>query len=105
MDVASATPSKEETMRALILAAAMLYPLAAYAQAPAPRSGGGGGVGASVDTPTAPQGNAPPGTPSGETAGDRALRDAGGQNALGKTETPLTAVPGNTTAPDSGVRK
>jgi len=105
MAVASATPSKEETMRALILAAAMLYPLAAYAQAPAPRSGGGGGVGASVDTPTAPQGNAPPGTPSGETAGDRALRDAAGQNALGKTETPLTAVPGNTTAPDSGVRK
>jgi len=91
-------------MRAIILAAAVLYPLAAYAQAPAPRSGGGG-VGASVDTPNAPQGKAPPGTPTGETAGDRALRDAAGQNALGKTETPLTAVPGNTTAPDSGVRK
>jgi hypothetical protein len=92
-------------MRAMILAAAMLYPLAAYAQAPAARSGGGGGVGASVDTPTTPQGKAPPGTPTGETTGDRALRDVAGQNALGKTDTPLTAVPGNTTGQDSGVRK
>jgi len=92
-------------MRAIVLAASVLCPLVAYAQAPAPRSGGGGGVGTSVDTPTAPQGTAAPGTPTGETAGDRALRDAAGQNVLGKTETPLTAVPGNTTAPDSGVRK
>ncbi len=97
-------------MRAVILATPMLClmglgSLAAYAQVPAPGSGGGGGVGASVNTPTTPQGKAPPGTPAAETAGDRALRDAAGQNALGKTETPATAVPGNTTAPDSGVRK
>ena len=97
-------------MRAIVLATPVLClvglgSLAAYAQAPKPGSGGGGGVGASVNTPTTPQGKAPPGTPSAETAGDRALRDAAGQNVLGKTETPLTAVPGNTTAPDSGVRK
>ncbi len=97
-------------MRTLILAAPVLSllalrPLASYAQVPAAGSGGGGGVGASVTAPTTPQGKAPPGTPTAETAGDRALRDAAGQNALGKTETPLTPVPGNTTAPDSGVRK
>jgi len=58
-----------------------------------------------VATPTTPQGKAPPGTPTAETSGDRALRDAAGQNVLGKTDTPATAVPGNTTGPDSGVRK
>jgi hypothetical protein len=82
-----------------------LSPSPANAQAPAARSGQGGGVGASVTQPTTPQGAAPPGTPSAETTGDRALRDAAGQNVLGKTDTPATAVPGNTTAPDSGVRK
>ena len=97
-------------MRPIILAAPMLCLIglgspAAYAQAPAAGSGKGGGVGASVTEPKAPQGNAPPGTPSADTAGDKALRDAAGQNVLGKTETPMTAVPGNTAGPDSGVRK
>lgn len=79
--------------------------LTTHAQVPAAGSAGGGGVGASVATPTTPQGKAPPGTPTAETSGDRALRDAAGQNVLGKTDTPATAVPGNTTGPDSGVRK
>ncbi len=97
-------------MRAVMVVASVvcfsgLGSLAAYAQAPAAGSGGGGGVGASVATPTTPQGKAPPGTPTAETSGDRALRDAAGQNVLGKTDTPATAVPGNTTGPDSGVRK
>lgn len=93
-------------MRRLTLVAAMLlYPLVSHAQAPAPGSSAGGGVGTSTANPTTPTGATPPGTPSGETAGDRALRDAVGQNVIGKTETPLTAVPGNTTGPDSGVRK
>ncbi len=100
-------------MRAVTLAAPALgllvilglSPSPAYAQAPGAGSGQGGGVGASVTKPTTPQGAAPPGTPSAETAGDRALRDAAGQNVLGKTETPATPVPGNTTGPDSGVQK
>ena len=93
-------------MRRLMLAAAMLlYPLALHAQAPAPGSNAGGGVGPSVAQPTTPSGSAPPGTPSGDTAGDRALRDAAGQSVLGKTTTPPTVVPGDTTGPDSGVRK
>ncbi len=97
-------------MRSGILAAAAfclleLVSSAAHAQAPAAGSGGGGGVGPSVTTPTTPQSRPPPGTPSAETAGDRALRDAAGQNVLGKTETPPTPVPGDTMAPDSGVRK
>ena len=92
-------------MRASILAAVLLYPTTLFAQAPAPRSNGGGDVGPSVSRPDVPLGTVPPGTPSGDTAGDRALRDAAGQNVLGKTETPATAVPGDTKAPDSGVRK
>jgi len=96
-------------MRAVVLVASVCFSglgsLATYAQAPTAGSGGGGGVGASVATPTTPQGKAPPGTPTAETSGDRALRDAAGQNVLGKTDTPATAVPGNTTAPDSGVHK
>ena len=91
-------------MRSLIFVA-MLMSVAAQAQAPAPGSGGGGPVGASVATPSSPQGVQPPGTPSGDTSGDRALRDAAGQNVISKTATPVTAVPGNTTAPDAGVRK
>ena len=79
--------------------------MAAHAQAPAPGSAGGGGVGPSVSTPDTPKGTAPPGTPSGQTTGDRALRDAAGQSVIGKTETPPSPVPGNTTAPDAGVRK
>ncbi len=92
-------------MRALILMAVMLCPVAVYAQAPAPGSNAGGSVGPSVSTPRVPEGTTPPGTPNGDTAGARALRDAAGQNVIGKTDTPATAVPGNTTAPDSGVRK
>ena len=97
-------------MRSVMLATPIicllgLVSLMAHAQAPAAGSGGGGGVGASVAKPTAPQGKAPPGTPTADTAGDRALRDVAGQNVLGKTDTPPTAVPGNTTGPDSGVRK
>jgi len=84
----------------MILAASTVH-----AQAPAPGSAGGGGVGPSVSTPIAPQGATPPGTPSANTAGDRALRDAAGQSVIGKTETPPSPVPGNTTAPDAGVRK
>ena len=93
-------------MRALIFAATLVS-MAAQAQtpAPAPGSGGGGPVGASVATPATPQGVRPPGTPSGDTSGDWALRDAAGQNVIGKTAAPVTAVPGNTTAPDAGVRK
>lgn len=78
---------------------------AAHAQAPAPGSAAGGGVGPSVSTPNMPTGTAPPGTPTGQTTGDRALRDAAGQSVIGKTETPPSPVPGNTTAPDAGVRK
>ncbi len=94
-------------MRILIQAAILTVACASavHAQAPAPGSAGGGGVGPSVSTPIAPQGAAPPGMPSGETTGDRALRDAAGQSVIGKTETPASPVPGNTTAPDAGVRK
>jgi len=100
------TTKREDNMRGLTLAVVILLcPLASYAQAPAPGSNAGGAVGPSVTNPTAPLGTAPPGTPDGDTAGDRALRDAAGQNVIGKTETPVTAVPGNTTGPDSGVRK
>lgn len=93
-------------MRASILATVLLlYPAALHAQAPAPGSSGGGGVGPSITTPNMPLGAAPPGTPNGDTAGDRALREAAGQNVIGKTETPATAVPGDTKGLDSGVRK
>ena len=94
-------------MRVLMQAAALavLCASAAHAQAPAAGSSGGGGVGASVSTPNGPKGTAPPGTPSGETTGDRALRDAAGQSVIGKTETPVSPVPGDTRAPDAGVRK
>ncbi len=93
-------------MRASILAAALLlYPAALFAQAPTPGSNGGGDVGPSVSRPNVPLGTAPPGTPSGDTAGDRALRDAAGQNVIGKTDTPGTAVPGDTKGLDAGVRK
>ncbi len=95
-------------MHRSIMAAALLACLAAapaHAQAPTPGSNGGGGVGPSVSTPTAPQGTAPPGTPRGETTGDRALRDAAGDSVIGKTDTSASPVPGDTTAPDAGVRK
>lgn len=93
-------------MRTSILAAALLlHPAALFAQAPAPGSSGGGGVGPSIAVPNAPLGTVPPGTPGGDTAGDRALREAAGQNVIGKTETPATAVPGDTKGLDSGVRK
>lgn len=104
------TASREETMRTMILAVPVLClfglgSLTAYAQAPAAGSGAAGGVGPSVNTPRTAQGNTPPGTPSADTAGDRALRDAAGQNALGKIGTPSSALPGDTTGQDSGVRK
>ncbi len=93
-------------MRGPMLAAAILLcPVASFAQAPAPGTNAGGGVGPSATQPTKALGATPPGTPAGNTAGDRALRNAAGQNVIGKTVTPATAVPGNTTAPDSGVRK
>ena len=93
-------------MRASILAAALLlYPAALHAQAPKPGSSGGGEVGPSVSRPDVPLGTTPPGTPSGETAGDRALRDAAGQNVIGRTETLTSPVPGDTKGLDSGVRK
>ena len=94
-------------MRVLIRSAALavLCASAAHAQAPAPGSSGGGGVGASTSTPNDLQGVAPPGTPNGETTGDRALRNAAGQSVIGKTETPPSPVPGDTRAPDAGVRK
>ncbi len=94
-------------MRILIQAAvlAVLCASAAQAQAPAAGSSGGGGVGASTSTPNDLPGVAPPGTPNGETTGDRALRNAAGQNVIGKTETPPSPVPGDTRAPDAGVRK
>ncbi len=93
-------------MRASILTAALLlYPAVLFAQAPKPGSNGGGDVGPSVSRPDVPLGTVPPGTPNGDTAGDRALRDAAGQNVIGKTETPATAVPGDTKGLDSGVRK
>jgi len=104
----SSSINQEDPMRALTLAAALLlYPAASHAQtaAPAPGSNGGGAVGPSVANLNSPQGATPPGTPNGDTAGDRALRDAAGQNVLGKTETPATAVPGDTKGLDSGVRK
>lgn len=90
-------------IQAVVLAA--LCASAAQAQAPAAGSSGGGGVGASTSTPNGLQGVAPPGTPNGETAGDRALRNAAGQSVIGKTETPPSPVPGDTRAPDAGVRK
>ena len=92
-------------MRASILAAALLYPAIVLAQAPKPGSNGGGDVGPSVSRPDVPLGTVPPGAPGGDTAGDRALRDAAGQNVIGKSETPATAVPGDTKGLDSGVRK
>jgi hypothetical protein len=94
-------------MRVLIQAAvlAVLCTSAAQAQAPTPGSSGGGGVGASDSTPNDLKGVAPPGTPGGETTGDRALRNAAGQSVIGKTETPPSPVPGDTRAPDAGVRK
>lgn len=92
-------------MRASIWATALLYPAVLFAQAPTPRSNGGGEVGPSASQPDVPLGATPPGTPSGETAGDRALRNAAGQNAIGKTETPISPVPGDTKGLDSGVRK
>ena len=93
-------------MRTSILATALLlYPAVVFAQAPTPRSNGGGDVGPSVSHPDVPLGTTPPGTPNGDTAGDRALRDAAGQNVIGKTDTPATAVPGDTKGLDSGVRK
>lgn len=95
-------------MRALIFTATLmsLVGLAqAQAQAPAAGSGGGGPVTASDTAPNIPKGAQPPGTPSGATPGERELRNAAGQNVIGKTATPGTAVPGNTTAPDAGVRK
>ena len=91
-------------MRASILAAALLYPAVLHAQAPKPGSNGGGDVGPSVSRPDVPLGTAPPGTSSGETVGDRALRDAAGQNVIGRTE-PTSPVPGDTKGLDSGVRK
>ncbi len=84
---------------------ACLAAVPARAQAPAPGSSGGGRVGPSVSTPTVPQGTTPPGTPSGETTGDRALRDAAGDSVIGKTGTSASPVPGDTMAPDAGVRK
>lgn len=93
-------------MRELVIAVAILVSSAAsYAQAPAPGSSAGGGVGQSVAEPRGPTGATPPGTPSADSAGDRALRDAAGESVIGKTVTPPTPVPGNTTGPDSGVRK
>ena len=94
-------------MRVLFQAAALaaLCAFAAHAQAPAPGSSGGGGVGSSVSTPAAPQGATPPGTPSGETTGDRALRNAAGDSVTGKTDTLASPIPGDTMAPDAGVRK
>ena len=93
-------------MRASVLAAAaLLYPAVLFAQAPKPGSNGGGDVGPSINRPNIPLGTAPPGTPDGDTAGDRALRDAAGQSVIGKTDTPATAVPGDTKGLDSGVRK
>ncbi len=92
-------------MRASILTAALLlYPAVLFAQAPKPGSNGGG-VGPSVSRPDVPLGTVPPGTPNGENVGDQALRNAAGQNVIGKTETPATAVPGDTKGLDSGVRK
>ncbi len=88
-----------------VILVASLAAAPAHAQAPAPGSRGGGGVGPSVSTPTAPQGATPPGTPSGETTGDRALRDAAGDSVIGKTDTSASPVPGDTMAPDAGVRK
>ncbi len=93
-------------MRASILAAALLlYPAVLFAQAPKPGSSGGGDVGPSVSRPDMPLGTTPPGTPNGQTAGDRALRDAAGQNVVGRTETPTSPVPGDTKGLDAGVRK
>ncbi len=94
-------------MRVLIQATviAILCASATQAQAPAAGSSGGGGVGGSSSTPNDLQGVAPPGTPNGETTGDRALRNAAGQSVIGKTETPPSPVPGDTRAPDAGVRK
>jgi len=94
-------------MRVLIRAAvvAVLCVSAAQAQAPAAGSSGGGRVGGSSSTPNDLQGVAPPGTANGETTGDRALRNAAGQSVIGKTETPPSPVPGDTRAPDAGVRK
>ena len=103
--VIMATTMRRNTMRAAILATAILIPAAAYAQNPAPGTGGGGPVGPSISAPTTPTGSPPPGTPSGETTGDRALRDAAGQGVIGKTETPPSVVPGDTRAPDAGVRR
>jgi len=92
-------------MRASILTAALLlYPAVLFAQAPKPGSNGGGDVGPSVSRPDVPLGTVPPGTPNGENVGDQALRNAAGQNVIGKTETPATAVPGDTKGLDSGVR-
>lgn len=93
-------------MRASILTAALLLlPATLFAQAPKPGSSGGGEVGPSVSRPDVPLGTVPPGTPSGDTAGDRALRDAAGQSVIGRTETPTSPVPGDTKGLDSGVRK
>ena len=93
-------------MRTSILTAALLlYPAVLFGQAPKPGSSGGGDVGPSVSRPDVPLGTVPPGTPSGETAGDRALRDAAGQHVIGRTETPTSPVPGDTKGLDSGVRK
>ncbi len=78
--------------------------LAGAARRPAGQRGGGG-VGSRVPTPTAPQGATPPGAPSGETTGDRALRNAVGDSVTGKTDTLASPIPGDTMAPDSGVRK
>lgn len=93
-------------MRVLVVTAMLVsMTVLAQAQAPSAGSGGGGPVNASDTAPNIPRGVQPPGTPSGNTPGDRALRDAAGQNVIGKTDTLGTAVPGNTTAPDAGVRK
>ena len=88
---------------AILLACFAAVP--AHAQAPAPGSSGGGGVGPSVSPPAEPQGTTPPGTPSGETTGDRALRNAAGDSVTGKTDTLASPIPGDTMAPDAGVRK
>lgn len=80
--------------------------LAAAQTPPAPPagSGTGGPVGPSVSTPREAIGAVPPGTPSATSVQGQGARNQTGQEVIGNTATPPSAVPGNTGGQETGTR-
>ncbi len=96
-------------MRSLmVVAVSTLIAGAAWAQtppaAPPAGSGSGGSVGPSVMTPSSPTGKTPPGTPTDSTVPGQVSRNTTGQDVIGQTANPPTAVPGNTGGQGTGAK-